>query len=114
MTPEKWRDLQSSIKLTIGNNNYRTWIDPLNFSHVEDDVAVFDVPTTFLGNYVEQNFGDVILYKLSEAQAQEFARTMYVRRRYVPIEIDGTIYELNNLRGASRVQASGGVRVVEP
>ena len=70
MTPEKWRDLQSSIKLTIGNNNYRTWIDPLNFSHVEDDVAVFDVPTTFLGNYVEQNFGDVILHKLSEAQAQ--------------------------------------------
>ena len=70
MTPEKWRDLQSSIKLTIGNNNYRTWIDPLNFSHVEDDVAVFDVPTTFLGNYVEQNFGEVILHKLSEAQAQ--------------------------------------------
>lgn len=51
---------------------------------------------------------------LSEAQAQEFARTMYVRRRYIPIEIDGTTYELNNLRGASRVQASGGVRVVEP
>ena len=47
MTPEKWRDLQSSIKLTIGNNNYRTWIDPLNFSHVEDDVAVFDVPQRF-------------------------------------------------------------------
>ena len=70
MTPEKWRDLQSSIKLSIGNNNYQTWIDPLNFSHLEDDVAVFDVPTTFLGNYVEQNFGDVILHKLSEAQAQ--------------------------------------------
>ena len=70
MNPEKWRDLQSSIKLSIGNNNYRTWIDPLNFSHLEDDVAVFDVPTTFLGNYVEQNFGDVILHKLSEAQAQ--------------------------------------------
>ena len=68
MNPEKWRDLQSSIKLTIGNNNYQTWIDPLNFSHVKDDVAVFNVPTTFLGNYVEQNFGDVILHKLSEAQ----------------------------------------------
>ena len=67
MTPEKWRDLQSSIKQTIGNNNYRTWIDPLNFSHVEDDVAVFDVPTTILGNYVEKNFGDVILHTLSEA-----------------------------------------------
>ena len=37
---------------------------------MKDDVAVFDVPTTFLGNYVEQNFGDVILHKLSEAQAQ--------------------------------------------
>ena len=73
MTSEKWRDLQSSIKLTIGNNNYRTWIDPLNFSHVEDDIAVFDVPTTFLGNYVEQNFGDVILHKLSEAQRRSAA-----------------------------------------
>mgnify|MGYP001437871259 CR=1 FL=1 len=80
MTPEKWRDLQSSIKLTIGNNNYRTWIDPLNFSHVEDDVAVFDVPTTFLGNYVEQNFG-FLDKKLEISFLQRGLRTPHIKHQ---------------------------------
>ena len=58
MTDEKWNDIQQNIKSLIGQNNYVNWISPLGFNGVFDGVALFDVPTNFLGNYVDQNFGE--------------------------------------------------------
>jgi chromosomal replication initiator protein len=67
MTQEQWGQLQNNLLKTVGKNNFATWIEPLEFLEITDGVATFQVPTTFLGNYVSQNFGDLILHKLSEA-----------------------------------------------
>ncbi len=64
MTQEKWGQLRQRLLKTIGQNNYKTWIEPLEFREIEDGVATFDVPTNFLGNYVSQNFSDLILHEL--------------------------------------------------
>ena len=40
-------------------------MSPINFSHVEEDMAVLTVPTNFLGNYVSQNFGELITAQIS-------------------------------------------------
>ena len=69
MTEEEWCALQKSLSNTIGQNNYANWIAPLEFSCVEDGIAVFNVPTNFLGNYVSQNFGDILLYQISASNA---------------------------------------------
>ncbi|EAU48169.1 chromosomal replication initiation protein [Salipiger bermudensis HTCC2601] len=58
--------MQSQLSSTIGENNYKTWIEPMEFHGVEPGgVAVFNVPTNFIGTYVSQNFGDILLAKLS-------------------------------------------------
>ncbi|WP_428927128.1 chromosomal replication initiator protein DnaA [Marinibacterium sp. SX1] len=67
MTQEKWGQLRENLLRTIGHNNYKNWIEPLEFSKLSDGVAVFNVPTTFTGNYVLRNFGDLILYELNNA-----------------------------------------------
>ncbi|MEL6103126.1 MAG: DnaA N-terminal domain-containing protein, partial [Pseudomonadota bacterium] len=64
MTQEKWGQLRQRLLKTVGQNNYTTWIEPLKFRDLEDGVATFDVPTNFLGNYVSQNFADLILHEL--------------------------------------------------
>ena len=61
MTEDEWSALQKTLSNTIGQNNYANWIAPLEFSCVEGDIAVFNVPTNFLGNYVSQNFGEILL-----------------------------------------------------
>ena len=66
MTEEQWSDIQHTLKTTVGQNNYVNWISPLDFNGVIDGVALFDVPTNFLGNYVDQNFGDVLLAQLGQ------------------------------------------------
>ncbi|MFA3919174.1 chromosomal replication initiator protein DnaA [Ruegeria hyattellae] len=65
MTQEKWGQLRERLLKTVGKNNYTTWIEPMKFQELEDGVAVFSVPTNFVGNYVSQNFADLILYELN-------------------------------------------------
>ncbi|MBK0326169.1 chromosomal replication initiator protein DnaA [Rhodobacteraceae bacterium F11138] len=67
MTQEKWGQLRQRLLKTVGQNNYTTWIEPLEFADLKDGVAVFNVPTNFMGNYVGQNFADLILYELNTA-----------------------------------------------
>ena len=67
MTQEKWGQLRQRLLKTVGQNNFTTWIEPLEFSKLQDGVAVFHVPTNFMGNYVGQNFSDLILYELNTA-----------------------------------------------
>ncbi|WP_170386850.1 chromosomal replication initiator protein DnaA [Ruegeria atlantica] len=67
MTQEKWGQLRNKLLKAIGKNNYTTWIEPLELQEVQDGVAVFSVPTNFMGNYVSQNFADLILYEMNTA-----------------------------------------------
>ncbi|MEP2534300.1 chromosomal replication initiator protein DnaA [Shimia sp.] len=66
MTQEQWGALQQDLLKTVGQNNYKTWIEPIEFSELSDGVATFHVPTNFIGNYVSQNYGDLILHKLAK------------------------------------------------
>ncbi|WP_299825940.1 chromosomal replication initiator protein DnaA [uncultured Roseobacter sp.] len=64
MTKEKWGQLRQRLLKTVGQNNYTNWIEPIEFRAANDGIATFDVPTNFLGNYVNQNFADLILHEL--------------------------------------------------
>ena len=65
MTKEQWGQLKQELVKSVGKHNFTNWIAPLELSEVSDGAAIFDVPTSFLGNYVSQNFGDVILYQIN-------------------------------------------------
>lgn len=65
MTQEQWGQLRNKLMKAVGQNNFTTWIKPLEFQELQDGVAVFSVPTNFMGNYVSQNFADLILYELN-------------------------------------------------
>ena len=65
MTREQWGELKQQIRETVGRNKYQNWIEPLEFSGVSDGVVTLAVPTRFIGNYVSQHFGDMILYKMA-------------------------------------------------
>ncbi|MDO7730092.1 MAG: chromosomal replication initiator protein DnaA [Loktanella sp.] len=55
------------LKATVGANNFSNWIEPLEFVELSGTVAKFKVPTTFIGNYVQQNFGEQIIYQINRA-----------------------------------------------
>ena len=65
MTKEQWGQLKQELLGTVGKHNFANWIEPLELSDVSDGVATFNVPTTFTGNYVSRNFGDLILFQVN-------------------------------------------------
>ena len=65
MDEKIWTKLKISLKKSIGENNFNNWLSPINFSYVDEDMAVFTVPTNFLGNYVSQNWGELITGQIS-------------------------------------------------
>ena len=65
MDDKIWTKLKISLKKSVGENSFNNWLSPINFSHVEEDMAVLTVPTNFLGNYVAQNFGELITAQIS-------------------------------------------------
>jgi chromosomal replication initiator protein len=64
MTKDQLGAFQREMLETVGQNNYKAWIEPLEFADIKDGVATFNVPTNFIGNYVSQNFGDLLVHKL--------------------------------------------------
>ncbi|SHI41332.1 chromosomal replication initiator protein DnaA [Shimia gijangensis] len=65
MIQEQWGTLKQDLLKTVGQNNFKTWIEPLEFADLTEGAVTFHVPTNFFGNYVSQNFGDLILHKLT-------------------------------------------------
>ena len=70
MTKEQWGQLKQNLLGTVGKNNFKTWIEPLDLASVNGEIATFSVPTSFLGTYVSKNFGELILYHVSRANPQ--------------------------------------------
>jgi chromosomal replication initiator protein len=65
MTQEQWGKLKQELLNTVGKNNFKTWIEPLDLSGIEGGVATLSVPTKYQGEYILQKFGDVILYHIN-------------------------------------------------
>jgi len=81
MSNDIWGKVCQSLKGSVGNNNYVTWIKPLQFAGLDAGVAIFHVPTTFMGNWVSRNFGDQIQQLL---MAEGLAATRVLFK--VPVE----------------------------
>lgn len=64
MTRDEWANVKQRLLKTVGQNNFTTWIDPLMLGETTDNIATLNVPTTFFGNYVSQNFSDLILHEM--------------------------------------------------
>ncbi len=65
MTHEQWGQLKQDLLTKIGKHNFTNWIQPLKFAGVNEAVVTFEVPTSFIGNYVSQKYGDLILYQIN-------------------------------------------------
>lgn len=65
MTNETWDEVRQELLKVVGKNNFSAWIEPIAFDRVDERTAHFHVPTNFIGSWVTNNFGDLILRQLS-------------------------------------------------
>ena len=69
MTNDTWGQVQDELLKSVGQNNYKNWIEPLEFKNLKNGVATFVVPTIFMGNWVSRHFGEQIQHHLTKSGA---------------------------------------------
>ncbi len=93
MRKKQWDSLKDLIKESVGASNYKNWIAPLELGDVVDGVAVFYVPTPFIGSYVSSNFGEVIRYQISRIIPDVRRIDFHVRPRQAPAQAPAQLAE---------------------
>ena len=66
MTDAAWSNVRKHLRELVGENNFITWIAPLDFAAVEDGVLCLSAPTNFIANWVNRNFADQILRTMAQ------------------------------------------------
>jgi chromosomal replication initiator protein len=55
-----WGRVRDQLPGIIGKDAFQNWIEPINLLDVSDGVACFSAPTSFVGTWVNRNYGDKI------------------------------------------------------
>lgn len=87
MTKDQWGSIRQRLLKAVGKNNFQTWIDPIEMGTVTGRDATLLVPTNFFGNYVSQNFADLILHELKLEQP-DVARVHFSLAKHVTRQND--------------------------
>ncbi len=86
---QSWGGVRDRLRQSIGENNFATWIEPLELIGLEDGIARFAAPTTFIGDWVSRNY--------AEAIRREFAR--------IGVEVDRVDFSVSRRRPAAATAA---------
>ena len=60
-TPDEvWMRVRGALRAQLGGDAFQNWIDPLVFVGAEQGVLHLEAPTSFIGTWVQRNYGDTI------------------------------------------------------
>ncbi|HEY8516962.1 MAG TPA: chromosomal replication initiator protein DnaA [Candidatus Binatia bacterium] len=61
-----WQHAQETLRESLGEGNFATWIKPLRMTVLEDGRASFEVPSKFFRDWVEQRYLDALRAALAD------------------------------------------------
>ena len=62
-----WGRISGDLSESIGDSAFRTWIEPLEFRGLKNGIIHLTAPTSFIGNWVAQHYGERIRSLLRDA-----------------------------------------------
>jgi chromosomal replication initiator protein len=60
MESDCWGRVRTELKNTLGKEAFQSWIDPLEFQGLDRGIVRLGAPTSFIGNWVSQHYGERI------------------------------------------------------
>lgn len=108
MTNDTWGQVQNELRKSVGKNAFTSWIEPLALVSLEGGIARFDVPTSFMRDWVLRNYSEQIRLHLLKAGA-EVDRVEFAVPKARPIPIDqvtGTAKKASRPAPAAKAEES--------
>lgn len=70
MNDDTWGQARNELRKTVGKNAFTSWIEPLQFAGLSEGTARFDVPTSFMRDWVSRNYAEQIRQHLLKTGAE--------------------------------------------
>ena len=58
---DSWRKIRLKLKSKLGKNIFKNWIEALDLVKIEKKSAFFNVPNSFIANWIDRNYTDIII-----------------------------------------------------
>ena len=65
---ESWKKVRSELKSKLGQDIYKNWIEVLSLVKVKSNVAHFNVPSSFIANWIDRNYRDQIIESFNKEE----------------------------------------------
>ncbi len=78
-----WNQVQAQLQTTIGENSYRTWIEPLNILE-KDGTLVIEAPDDFFKSWIRDHYWETITQTMSDASGGQVTLDLVVNPEMVP------------------------------
>jgi chromosomal replication initiator protein len=83
-----WGRVRDQLPSVIGDDAFQNWIEPLDLLKVVDGVASFASPTSFIGTWVNRNYGDKIALMMTregvDVDRLDFKASTLVKEASIP------------------------------
>lgn len=99
----QWARVRAALREEFGENVYRSWLKPLTFEEFAGDTVTLSVPTRFMRNWIESQYGD----RLARLWAAENRAVRAVAVRQARQKSDPRKSDAADGNGASRGGAAG-------
>jgi len=66
MMENLWIEIVRNVKSEIGEQNVKTWIEPLNYVNNTDDTIILEAPNKFVRDWFYDNYRKIMVIKLQE------------------------------------------------
>ncbi|MBA3037000.1 MAG: chromosomal replication initiator protein DnaA [Desulfobacterium sp.] len=83
-----WNSIKIAIKMTVPEHSYRMWLEPIEFSRVENGVMVLSAPNYFSQKRAQDNYGSLILSELKKVTGEDNRYTVEVAEKRRKIGLD--------------------------
>ena len=58
---DSWRKIRLKLKSKLGKNIFKNWIEALDLVKIEKKSAFFNVPNSFIANWIDRNYRETII-----------------------------------------------------
>lgn len=85
-TAEQWSRVRAALRAEYGENTFRSWLKPLTFEGIDAGAVRLSVPTRFMRNWIESQYGQRIveLWKKENASVRAIEVRQASQKKTVP------------------------------
>ena len=65
---ESWEKIRLELKSKLGQDIYKNWIEVLSLVKIKSNTAHFNVPSSFIANWIDRNYRDQIIESFNKEE----------------------------------------------